>query len=331
MTKHCAETIPYLAAPFFSDFAFDTLAVYAQLDTQLTDQLTLETGLRLESREANYADSDAAAFAPGENFWGGRIALKYALNDNTLAYASIARGYKAGGFNTDGTLAPELRSFGEESLIETELGIKSSLLDNTLSLKAAVFHDVRRDQQVKSSTGRLRDDGSTEFIDYLGNAAEGTNRGLEVEAQWLATSQLSFTASAGLLDATFDRFINSEQQDLAGRDQAHAPNYMADIGADYVVGRWSLSASVDAKDGFYFSDSHNIKSDAFELLNLSLRYDADRWSAQLWARNLSNQDVAVRGFFFGVFGNDPRKDYAPEPYLQFGEPRLIGVNLEFAL
>ena len=321
----------YLDAPFFSDFAFDTLAVYAQLDTQLTDQLTLETGLRLESREANYADSDAAAFAPDENFWGGRIALKYALNDNTLAYGSIARGYKAGGFNTDGTLAPELRSFGEESLVETELGIKSSLFDNTLSLKAAVFHDARRDQQVKSSTGKLRADGSTEFIDYLGNAAEGTNRGLEVEAQWLATSQLSFTVSAGLLDATFDRFINSEQQDLAGRDQAHAPNYMAHIGADYVVGRWSLSASVDAKDGFYFSDSHNIKSDAFELLNLSLRYDADRWSAQLWARNLSNQDVAVRGFFFGAFGNDPRKDYAPEPYLQFGEPRLIGVNLEFAL
>jgi outer membrane receptor protein involved in Fe transport len=88
---------------------------------------------------------------------------------------------------------------------------------------------------------------------------------------------------------------------------------------------------VDAKDAFYFSDSHSIKSEAFELLNMSLRYDADRWSAQLWARNLSNQDYAVRGFFFGAFGNDPRKDYAPEPYFQFGEPRLIGVNVEFAL
>lgn len=321
----------YLESPFFSDFAFDTLAAYAQLDTQLTDRLVLETGLRLESRKTNYVDSDAAAFAPDENFWGGRVALKYALSDASLAYASVARGYKAGGFNTDGTLAPALRRFGEESLIETELGIKSSLLNETLNLKAAIFHDARRDQQVKSSAGRLRDDGSTEFIDYIGNAAEGTNRGLEIEAQWLATSQLSFTASAGLLDASFDKFINSEQQNLAGRDQAHAPNYMAHLGADYVFGRWSLSASVDAKDAFYFSDSHNIKSEAFELLNMSLRYDADRWSAQLWARNLSNQDYAVRGFFFGAFGNDPRKDYAPEPYFQFGEPRLIGVNVEFAL
>lgn len=321
----------YLESPFFSDFTFDTLAAYAQLDTQLTDRLVLETGLRLESRKTDYVDSDAAAFAPDENFWGGRVALKYALSETTLAYASVARGYKAGGFNTDGTLAPALRRFGEESLVETELGIKSSLLNDTLSLKAAVFHDARRDQQVKSSAGRLREDGSTEFIDYIGNAAEGTNRGLEIEARWLATSQLSFTASAGLLDATFDRFINSEQQDLAGRDQAHAPNYMAHLGAEYVLGRWSMSASVDAKDAFYFSDSHGIKSDPFELLNLSLRYDADRWSAQLWARNLNNQDYAVRGFFFGAFGNDPRKDYAPEPYLQFGEPRLVGLNVEFAL
>jgi outer membrane receptor protein involved in Fe transport len=276
-------------------------------------------------------DSDAAAFAPDENFWGGRVALKYALSDASLAYASVARGYKAGGFNTDGTLAPALRRFGEESLIETELGIKSSLLNETLNLKAALFHDARRDQQVKSSAGRLRDDGSTEFIDYIGNAAEGTNRGLEIEAHWLATSQLSFTASVGLLDASFDKFINSEQQNLAGRDQAHAPNTMAHLGADYVLGRWSLSASVDAKDAFYFSDSHGIKSEPFELLNMSLRYDADRWSAQLWARNLGNQDYAVRGFFFGAFGNDPRKDYAPEPYFQFGEPRLIGLNVEFAL
>ncbi len=321
----------YLDGPFFSDYAFDTLAAYAQLDTQLNDRLVLETGVRLESRKADYVDSDAAVFEPDENFWGGRVALKYALNDNTLAYASVARGYKAGGFNTDGTLAPELRSFGEESLVETELGVKSSLLENTLKLKAAIFHDARRDQQVKSSTGRLRDDGSTEFIDYLGNAAEGTNRGLEVEAQWLATSQLSFNASVGYLDATFDSFINSEQQDLAGRDQAHAPNTMAHLGADYVLGRWSLSASVDAKDAFYFSDSHDTKSEPFELLNMSLNYDAERWSAQLWARNLTDENVAVRGFFFGAFGNDPRKDYAPEPYFQFGEPRLVGVNLEFTL
>ncbi|MFT5844065.1 MAG: iron complex outermembrane receptor protein, partial [Pseudohongiellaceae bacterium] len=245
--------------------------------------------------------------------------------------ASIARGYKAGGFNTDGTLDADLREFGEEFLVEYEMGIKSNLLENKLHLKAALFHDDRHEQQVKSSTGRIRANGSTEFVDFIGNAAEGTNNGVEIEAVWYPSEQLGLTASLGLLDATFDSFINSESQDLSGRDQAHAPGYMAHLAADYNRGAWSLSVSLDAKDDFYFSDSHNIKSDPYELLNMNLSYSSERWSLSFWGRNLTNQDYAVRGFFFGAFGNDPRKGYAPEPYVQFGEPRMIGVNYEVQL
>ncbi|MFK7865351.1 MAG: TonB-dependent receptor [Pseudohongiellaceae bacterium] len=321
----------FLTEDFLSDFDFDTTAAFFQLDSQLDENLTLETGLRLERRETNYQDSDLLNFEPSETFWGGRIALKYQLNPSSMAYASVARGYKAGGFNTDGTLDADLREFDEEFLIEYELGIKSSLLNDSLQLKAALFHDDRRDQQVKSSTGRIRANGSTEFIDFIGNAAEGTNNGMEVEARWMPTSQLSLTGSVGLLDATFDSFINSEQQDLSGRDQAHAPGYMAHVSLDYNVGAWALSVSVDAKDDFFFSDSHGIRSEPYELVNMNLGYFSDNWNLSVWGRNLGNQDYAVRGFFFGAFGNDPRKGYAPEPYLQFGEPRMIGVSYEVNL
>lgn len=321
----------FLAADFLSDYDFDTTAAFFQLDSSLSEKLILETGLRFEQRDTNYKDSELVNFDPAESFWGGRIALKYYPNSNTMAYASVARGYKAGGFNTDGTLDADLREFDEEFLIEYELGLKASLLENSLHLKAAIFHDDRHDQQVKSSTGRIRANGSTEFIDFIGNAAEGTNNGVEFEAKWFPTAQLGLTASMGILDATFDSFINSERQDLSGRDQAHAPGYMAHLAADYNIGAWSLSVSIDAKDDFYFSDSHSIKSDPYELVNMNLSYSAAQWSLSLWARNLSNQDYAVRGFFFGEFGNDPRKGYAPEPYVQFGEPRMIGVSYEVQL
>ena len=321
----------FLASIFHSEYDFDTAAVFFQLDSALSERLTLETGLRVERRDTRYSDSQQLGFSPQESLWGGRVAAKYLLNPDTMAYASIARGYKAGGFNTDGTLDADLREFGEEFLIEYELGIKSKLLENRLHLKAAVFHDDRHEQQVKSSTGRIRDNGSTEFIDFIGNAAEGKNNGVEVEALWYPTEYLGITASLGLLDATFDSFLNSENQDLSGRDQAHAPGYMAHLAADYSLGAWSLSVSVDAKDDFYFSDSHSVRSDPYELVNMNLSYAGERWSLSLWGRNLSNQDYAVRGFFFGEFGNDPRKSYAPEPYIQFGEPRVIGVSYELQL
>ena len=330
-TESLRREYTFLAADFRSDYDFSTAAVFFQLDSSLREKLTLETGLRVERRDTSYRDSELLGFSPAESLWGGRIAAKYLLNSNTMAYASIARGYKAGGFNTDGTLDADLREFGEEFLIEYELGVKSNLLENKLHLKAALFHDDRHEQQVKSSTGRIRANGSTEFVDFIGNAAQGTNNGAEFEAVWTPSEQLGLTASLGLLDATFDSFINSENQDLSGRDQAHAPGYMAHLAADYNLGAWSLSVSLDAKDDFYFSDSHSVQSDPYELLNMNLSYSGERWSLSFWGRNLTNQDYAVRGFFFGEFGNDPRKGYTPEPYLQFGEPRMIGVNYELQL
>ena len=321
----------FLASDFRSDYDFDTAAVFFQLDSSLSEKLTLETGLRVERRDTIYRDSELLGFSPTETLWGGRVAAKYLLNSNTIAYASIARGYKAGGFNTDGTLDADLREFGEEFLVEYEMGIKSSLLENKLHLKAAWFRDDRHEQQVKSSIGRIRANGSTEFVDFIGNAAEGTNNGVEFEAVWYRSEQLGLTASLGLLDATFDSFVNSENQDLSGRDQAHAPGYMAHLAADYNIGAWSLSVSLDAKDDFYFSDSHNIQSDPYELLNMNLSYSSEQWTLSFWGRNLTNQDYAVRGFFFGEFGNDPRKGYAPEPYVQFGEPRMVGVSYEVQL
>ena len=321
----------FLVSDFRSDYAFDTAAVFFQLDSSLSERLTLETGLRVERRDTIYRDSELLGFSPTETLWGGRVAAKYLLNSNTIAYASIARGYKAGGFNTDGTLDADLREFGEEFLVEYEMGIKSSLLEKTLHLKAAWFHDDRHEQQVKSSIGRIRANGSTGFVDFIGNAAEGTNNSVEFEAVWYPSEQLGLTASLGLLDATFDSFVNSANQDLSGRDQAHAPGYMAHLAADYNIGAWSLSVSLDAKDDFYFSDSHNIQSDPYELLNMNLSYSSEKWTLSFWGRNLTNQDYAVRGFFFGEFGNDPRKGYAPEPYVQFGEPRMVGVSYEVQL
>ena len=321
----------FLASNFRSDYDFDTAAVFFQLDSSLSEKLTLETGLRVERRDTIYRDSELLGFSPTETLWGGGVAANYLLNSNTMAYASIARGYKAGGFNTDGTLDADLREFGEEFLVEYEMGIKSNLLENKLHLKAALFHDDRHEQQVKSSTGRIRANGSTEFVDFIGNAAEGTNNGVEFEAVWTPSEQLGLTASLGLLDAIFDSFVNSENQDLSGRDQAHAPGYMSHLAADYNLGAWSLSVSLDAKDDFYFSDSHNIQSDPYELLNMNLSYSSEQWTLSFWGRNLTNQDYAVRGFFFGEFGNDPRKGYAPEPYVQFGEPRMVGVSYEVQL
>lgn len=319
----------YLATDFKSDYEFDTFAVFTQLDTALNDHWTLSTGIRVEQRDTQYRDSEAVRFSPDDSLWGGKLALEYLVNDSTLAYGSVSRGYKAGGFNIDGTLDADLRSFDEEYLIEYEIGLKTMLADDTLALQLAVFYDDREDQQVKSSLVRERPNGSTEFIDFLGNAAEGTNKGIEIDVNWSVNDNFWITANAGWLDAEFDTFINEFGEDLAGRDQAHAPNYMYNVTVNYEQGPWFVNVSMDGKDEFYFSDRHTVKSDSYTLYNTSMGYSADRWKLTLWGRNLTDEDVYVRAF--GSFGNDPRKFYVTEPYFQYGEPRVTGLTFEFTI
>ena len=314
---------------FNSEFDFTNLAIFTQLDTTITDQWQFSTGLRLEQRDASYNDSQAVAFNPKENFWGGRIALQYFPNDGKMLYASLSRGYKAGGFNTDGSLDADLRQFEAEYLVELELGAKLSLADDTLQLKAAVFYDQRRDQQVKSSQLRVRANNSTEFVEYLGNAARGTNRGFELESRWLTHENLTLFANIGLLQARFDEFVNEAGENLAGRDQAQAPAYTYNLGANIDIGHWHTSVSIDGKDEFYFSDRHSLTSTAYTLLNANISYIQPRWKLSFWGRNLTNKDYTIRGF--GSFGNDPRKGYITEPYVQYGEPRMIGVSAEYEL
>ena len=316
----------FLGGPFTSTYDFDSTALFFQMDTELGPDWGMSWGGRVERRSTDYDNSDGVGFSPSENLWGGRIALQRFFSDDTMAYASIARGYKAGGFNTDGTLPVNLREFDSEYLIEYELGIKSRAFDNQVNFSAAIFYDDRKDQQVNSSFVQQRDDGSTEFVDFLGNAAEGTNQGLELTAEWFVTSSFTVDLSIAVLDAEFAEFINAFGDDLSGREQAQAPSNNYQVGFYYEVGQWQANLSVVGQDEYFFSDRHSLQADSRDLVNASIRYFGDNLTVTLWGRNLADDDYTIRGF--GSFGNDPRNFYATEPYVQFGEPRVFGITTE---
>jgi len=324
-----ARDYTFLPALFTSRFIIDRLAVYADTTTVLTDNFSVDIGLRSERFSAEYQDSNGLAFSPNDDLFGGKISLNYALPDSSLLYASASRGYKSGGFNTDGSLDADLREFNAETLWNYEAGFKGLLLDNRLQLQAALFWMDRDDVQISSSTVRVRDNGSAEFIDFIGNAAGGTNRGLEISAQWQSADHWSLYGNLGLLDADYEDFINSNGDNLDGRQQAHAPDYQYTLGMVYDFdANLSLDVNVQGRDAFYFSDSHDARSDSYALLNASLRYQRDAMTLTLWGRNLTDEDTFVRGFYFG---NDPRDDYTARGYTQLGEPVRYGltVNLDF--
>ena len=331
-SRHNEEklTRQYTFAPseYRNVYDFDTFAAFAEGEVHLTDRTSLVIGGRFERRDTSFSDSNEVNFSPDETLWGGRIALTFAPGDSLETYVSLARGYKAGGFNTDGTLDADLREFDSEDLIELEFGIKGR--NGALGYQVAAFFDERRDQQVKSSIVRVRPDGSSEFIDFNGNAAEGSNKGIEITMEWRLNENLEFFAALGVLDATFDDFVNEFGDDLSGRAQAHAPNYTGNFGARLNAGGWVFQFDASLKDEYYFSDRHSVDQNSdYTLINASASWEHGDLGVRFWGRNLGDENYAVRAF--GSFGNDPRKNYVTEPYFQWGEPRMLGATITYAM
>ena len=314
----------YAGGLFTSDFGVDRVALYGELATDLAASWRVSLGLRAEQHESDYTDSADVQFAPEDNMTGGRLLIERSLDSGNLLYASLTRGYKAGGFNTDGTLDADLRLFDPETLWNMEIGFKGSLINDRLGLSAALFRMQRRDVQVATSITRVRQDESAEFIQYTSNAAKGVNQGLEVEAVFQASDRLRLSANLGLLDATYEDYVNGAGEDLDGRDQAQSPAYHFYLAADYqLADGLRLNVNLEGKDDYYFSAGHAEQSPSYTLLNSALSYSTDGWDLSLWGRNLADKDYFLRGF---SFPNDPRDGYTSTRWTQLGEPRQFGVT-----
>jgi len=309
-------------ARLLSSYRTQNLAIFGETTTALSDQFNLTIGLRVEQWDADYKDSSAVILDADETLYGGKIVLDYQASDEDLLYASLARGYKPGGVNTDGTLNQTEREFDTEYQWAYEVGYKSSLLDDSLQIRLAAFYNDRQDMHIKDSIIPVGGPGA--FVDYITNAAEGSNYGLEIESVWQATDALRVFANGGLLRTDIDECDTAGCIDLVGRDQPHAPRYQYAAGVKYDVSdNVYVQLDIEAKDEFYFSSSHDAKSASYELLNAQIAYEMDAWSVALWGRNLTDEDVETRGF---RFGNDPRDGYATQTYVQLGEPRSVGLT-----
>lgn len=306
-----------------NEYETENVSLFGQLDTHLTDKLTLITGLRVENFRADYKDSNDIDIDTSEVLFGGKLGLNYQLNDNHLLYTSLSRGYKSGGINNNDSLPVSKLEFDTEYMWTAETGLKSLWLDGDLSSSINLFYSSRRDAQVKSSIVV----GIGAFEDSTTNAAKGTNYGLEAELDWSATDDVRLFAAVGLLHASFDKFDNPDPAavDVDGRRMAHAPAYTFNLGSEiYLTPALTFRANVEGKDEFYFSNSHNEKSGSYALTNASFEYRTGDWKVTLWGRNLFDKDYATRGF---SFGNNPAKGYISENYIQLGDPRVVGLSV----
>jgi len=312
-----------------SDFRSTSVAAYGELDLELTDRTAVSFGARVENRDAKYDDTHDVSLNPQETMLGGHLSLTYALAERSNLYATLSRGYKAGGFNIDQDLSDDVRKYDAEYLWNVETGIKARDAEGRFDLQAAVFFMRRTDQQVDSST-QLDPGDPLSYVLFIDNAARGENFGFEGNISWNATQRLQLSSSVGLLHTRYIDYEYGPDDDrvvVSGREQATAPEYQVGFGVQYrdPTG-WLARVDTQSVDDFYFSASHNEKSDPYTLVHVKLGYATERWSAFAWMRNAFDEEYSLRGFYFG---NEP-PDYPDKRYVQAGDPRTVGVTVNYS-
>ncbi|KPZ51942.1 Pesticin receptor precursor [Pseudoalteromonas sp. P1-13-1a] len=327
----------WLANPFASTYETSNVALYGQVATPIGPKTTLITGLRVEQYQGDYTDSNGFIEETDDVMVGGKLALEYQVIDRTMIYASITRGYKAGGINSealakakdeglnlDADFFQQHTSFDPEYLWSGEFGVKGSSLDDKFTLRLAAFYMHRDNIQLKA----WQVEGQ-QFTGYVDNASSGSNYGLEVEGSYQLTEDLFLTGSAGYLNTEIDDFVTQSGLNQDGREQAQSPKYQYAFSARYnFTNELYGMIGVEGKDDYYFSDSHNSQAPSSNLVNLSFGYEADMWAVRAWARNVFDEEVPTRGF---EFGNNPLDGYETHTYVQLGEPRVAGVTFTLEL
>ncbi|AOS95999.1 Pesticin receptor precursor [Microbulbifer aggregans] len=325
-----------------ADVLTESWAVFSTANVYLTDALRASVGLRYteEEKRADYSQLDTVGFgfpivnfAPGQKDGAvsGDLSLSYALNDAVNLYGSVRTGVKSGGFQTDiiDFADPSLFSFGPESAISYEAGVKGMLLDRTLKVDAAVFRTDYDDMQV----GQLLGLGFTTT-----NAGESVINGLELDVTWLPTDSLELGMSLGLLDHEYSSYegCNGPAVSCDGNALQLVSDWTASAYANYdypLASGASLVFRADwsKRDG-YFNDALNDPDtyvEARALLNGRMGYESadGAFSAYVWAKNLLDEEYnsllwkypLTPLFFPGTTGQ----------MNLYGEPRTLGFDATY--
>ena len=200
--------------------------------------------------------------SPSASSWrevSGRLGFDYQLDDNTLIYGFVSRGYKPGGFNPP--VPPVFQdttpfTFEAEEVNAVEVGAKTTRLDGRLVLNAAGFiYDYAGLQAT-----RIRNNTSiNENVDagIMGLEVEGTWRPAEMPALavdfaygWLSTS-VDGSQSIDPIERTAG---NAEYITLKNIDPGAATgiNYVAresQVTAAVVAAALGAGAALDIRNG----------------------------------------------------------------------------------
>ena len=220
---------------------------------------------------------------------------------NSMLYAKVSTGYKAGGFYQGA--APD--SYNPEHLRSYEIGAKNRFLDNRLEINLDGFYYDYRDYQV-NYLGFINPAAAGIFGVLTQNAQGATIYGADIETRFLLTPADQLDASVYPLHARFDTLVISGMfgGNYSGFVLPFAPRLSGNIGYQHTWAlqtRGGLTARIETHletdTWVTFQESPGTHQPGHSVSNAYLTYDGpgEKWSLSAYVRNLEDRAVLVNG------------------------------------
>lgn len=288
-----------------------------------------------------------------------KVSIKYECTPNIMTYATVSRGYKAGGYNIQmfseiiqdslrnsrppmpgGGGGGRPQSTARASQPETGQTTEVTLKD-VISYKPESVWNYEIGSRGEFGEGvfeydfalfymDVKDLQLTQFVNggsgrILTNAGHSTSYGVEVALNSSPIENLHLDASYGYTHSTFDDY-NDGMVDYTGKFVPYVPQHTFTVGANYtfVFNSWlealTLGVNYNGIGKMYWTEANDIAQNYYGLLNARVGLRAGIAKLEFWANNILNQQYGA--FYFESFGNS---------FIQKGRPFTFGATLSFTI
>lgn len=370
-----------MGAPGLYHTPQSNLGFFHESNFDITNRLTATLGLRYDyMRTSIHYESSAymnmAANVMGQvatnsltSFLDGRshddydqllpkLGLTYRIDErNSNVYATISKGYRAGGFNIQmfsDILQTELNanrqqamrgsydvphtaadyekvnqtiSYKPEVSWNYEVGTHLNLFDNALHFDLSAFYMQVRNQQLSVMAGNYG------FGRMMVNAGKSQCCGIEAALRGqLVDGNLDWMVNYGFTHAVFDEYMDGEgEQAVSYKDNyvPYVPQHTLSAMADYHINlnsnflrsiTFGVNGNLQGKT--YWDNANSYKQNMYAVLGAHADADFGKIVISFWGKNLTDTN-------YNTFAVDNAATGKKEYFAQRGNPFQCGLDVRF--
>lgn len=320
----------------FSAGESKSYAVFGEGVYHVTDALSITLGARYTHEKQDlftYNTSGGAinGLLDGSksfNDFSPKLSIGYAIDDTSNVYATVSKGFKAGGIQLSRTFGAT--SYKPENLWNYEVGYKSELFDRRLRLNLAAFYMDWKNLQTDFAVENVNN-GVITFVSGIENT-DARSYGAEFEATGLILPGWTVSAGAGYLNAKFknyeDAYIDGAVYDLGKAQMPNSPKWTLSANTEYNFAAFADYDAFVRAEWFYRSEILGSKS---ALIYNGFPYHVPSYNVTNLRAGIQNEVFGVTAYVENLFNEKYYTSYYDKAFAGglYVEPskQVFGVKL----